>query len=53
MMDGARVVRERLSIHALLWPRRAITLAGVLGARRTHLLRRCPRCQHPGTTLQH
>lgn len=53
MMDGARVVRERLSVHSLLWPRRALSLARVLGARRTHGLRRGAGRQHPRSPLQH
>lgn len=53
MVDGARVVRERLSIQGLLWPRLALSLAGVLRAGRTHRLRRGPGRQHPRTPLQH
>lgn len=41
-----------LTVHGLLWPRLALSLAGVL-ARMTHLLMRRPGRQHPRTSLQH
>lgn len=53
MMEGGRVVRERLSVHGLLRPRLALGLTRVLGPWRTHRLGGGPGRQHPRPALQH
>lgn len=50
MVQRPRVVGEGLGIYGLLL---ALSLAGVLGARRTHLLGGGTGGQHPGSPLEH